>query len=545
MNTRIGLTVVTTELALYIIETITGKQGSVMEKEKDLIQSQQDENLTQKAETLTLRAENLALKDENLALKLEIEEIHTELEHLKLEKMTALVLGDAIDDGICIVDANGFVTNINRCYTEITEITEEEIVGKSIEELLEKKYFSEAVSLEVLKTKRKVSALSTIYRNDKKVLIVGIPFFDANKEVLKVITVMRNMTELIRLKEDLENSELKKRQYKEELKSLKRERAENGFMGSDPSILRVKELIQYVAQTDATVLITGETGSGKEVVAREIFKQSKRKNGPYVKVNCSAIPENLLESELFGYVKGAFTGADKKDKKGLFETANHGTILLDEISEMPLKLQTKLLRVLQERELTRVGGTESIKIDTRVIASTNKSLEEMVKDNTFRADLYYRLNVFPIALPSLRERRNDIPEIASGFLSKFNRFYEKNKEFSGHAIEALTDYEWPGNVRELENIVERMVIISSSRVLDREDVERIIYMGEKKPSAVETSDISRIGLKQAVQNYEKEILERVLKECGNSYAAADILKTTQPTIVRKAQALGISLRKKT
>lgn len=530
-----------------------------MEKENDLIQSQQDknlvlnaenlvlnaENLALKTEDLALKTENLALKDENLALKLEIDEINMELEHLKLEKMTALVLGDAIDDGICIVDANGFVTNINRCYTEITEITEDEIVGKSIEELLEKKYFSEAVSLEVLKTKRKISALSTIYRNDKKVLIVGIPFFDSNHAVLKVITVMRNMTELIRLKEDLENSEIKKRKYKEELKSLKRERSENGFMGSDPSIMRVRELIQYVAQTDATVLITGETGSGKEVVAREIFKQSKRKNGPYVKVNCSAIPENLLESELFGYVKGAFTGADKKDKKGLFETANHGTILLDEISEMPLKLQTKLLRVLQERELIRVGGTESIKIDTRVIASTNKSLEVMVKNNTFRADLYYRLNVFPIALPSLRERRNDIPEIATGFLSKFNRIYEKNKEFSGQAIDALTEYEWPGNVRELENIVERMVIISSNRIMDREDVERIIYMGEKKPSVVETSSISRVGLKQAVQNYEKEILERVLKECGNTYAAADVLKTTQPTIVRKAQALGISLRKKT
>ena len=203
--------------------------------------------------------------------------------------------------------------------------------------------------------------MSTIYRNNKKVLLVGTPFFDENKNVVKVITVMRNMTELVRLKEELENAELKKRKYKEELNSLKRDRNENGFIGNDPSIARVKELVEYVAQTDATVLITGETGSGKEVVAREIFKQSKRKDGPYVKVNCSAIPENLLESELFGYVKGAFTGADKKDKKGLFEIANNGTILLDEISEMPLKLQTKILRVLQERELTRVGGTESIK----------------------------------------------------------------------------------------------------------------------------------------------------------------------------------------
>lgn len=487
---------------------------------------------------------NQSLQDENLALKLEIEEIKEELKHLEDEKTTALILGDAISDGICMVNPQGVVTNINRCYTEITEITEEEIVGKTIQEMLEKKYFSDAVSLEVIKKKQKVSAMSTIYRNNKKVLLVGTPFFDKDNNVVKVITVMRNMTELVRLKEELENAELKKRKYKEELNSLKRDRNENGFIGNDPSVARVKELIEYVAQTDATVLITGETGAGKEVVAREIFKQSKRKNGPYVKVNCSAIPENLLESELFGYVKGAFTGAEKKDKKGLFEVANNGTILLDEISEMPLKLQTKILRVLQERELTRVGGTESIKIDTRVIASTNKKLEEMVKQNLFRADLYYRLNVFPIKLPSLRERRNDIPDIAAAFIMKFNRIYDKSKSFSNDAIIALMEYDWPGNVRELENIVERMVIISSNRVLTREDVERIIYMGEKKPSALKAINIGETSLKQAVQEYEKEILERVLKEYGNSYAAAEVLKTTQPTIVRKAQALGITLRKK-
>lgn len=221
-----------------------------------------------------------------------------------------------------------------------------------------------------------------------QVLFVGSPFLDEDGNVMKVITVMRNLTELIWLKEELEETERKKRQYREELNSLKRERIENSFVGKDPSILRVKELIEYVAQTDATVLITGETGSGKEVVAREIFKKSKRKNGPYVKVNCSAIPENLLDSELFGYVKGAFTGADKKDKKGLFEIANKGTILLDEIGDMPLKLQTKLLRVLQEREITRVGGTESISIDTRVIVSTNEKLEDLIRQNKFRADLY-------------------------------------------------------------------------------------------------------------------------------------------------------------
>jgi len=485
----------------------------------------------------------LKLQNENQKLKEKLIEAEKLSAFLEDEKMTAFIIGDSVADGICVVDATGKVTKINRGYTEITEIKEEEIVGKNIKELLDKRYFSDAVSLEVLEKKEKISAMSTIYRNNKKVLLVGTPFLDDKNNVVKVITVMRNITEIMRLKDELENVEQKKRQYKEELNTLKKVN-ENAFVGSDPSILRVKELITYVSQTDATVLITGETGSGKEVVAREIYRQSKRKNSPYIKVNCSAIPENLLESELFGYVKGAFTGADKKDKKGLFEVADNGTILLDEISEMPLKLQAKLLRVLQEHELTRVGGTESIKIDTRIIASTNKRLEELVKQNLFRADLYYRLNVFPIRLPSLIERSKDIPEIATAFLQKFNRIYEKNKRFSNEAIDALMAYEWPGNVRELENIVERMIIIPSNIVLEKSDVERIIYMGDKKLSTSHEINIGSIGIKEAVQDYEREIIEAALKQYGNSYEVAKILKTSQPTIVRKAQALGIPLRKK-
>lgn len=481
------------------------------------------------------------LQAENLALQEKLEEITKELHHLEEEKMSALILGDAIADGICIVDANGIITAINKGYTDITEITEEEIVGKHMQDMLDKKYFSNAVSLDILEKKEKVSAMSTIYKNNKKVLLVGNPFFDSNNNLKNIIIVMRNMTDLIRLQDELESAEEEKRLYKEELISLKK--INNiGFVGNDKSMLRVKELIEYVAKTDATVLITGETGSGKEVVAREIYENSNRKGGPYVKVNCSAIPENLLESELFGYVKGAFTGADKKDKKGLFEIANNGTILLDEISEMPLKLQAKILRALQEKEITRVGGTEIIKIDIRVMASTNRSLEEMVNQGAFRADLYYRLNVFPIQLPPLRERISDIPNLASAFLTKFNHIYDKNKSFSEAAMNVLVKYEWPGNVRELENIIERIVIISSGSMIEKEDVSRTIYMGHEKLPAANDMNIEEIGLKQAVKNFEREIIIDVLKEYGNTYKAAEILQTSQPTVVRKAQALGIPLK---
>jgi PAS domain S-box-containing protein len=475
----------------------------------------------------TLEETIAALREENRLLKRQLKEKEAKLVEIKEHETTAFMIGDAIADGICVVNAEGIVTQINKGYTEIIDIKEEEILGKSIQEMLDKQYFSNAVSLEVIEKKQKISAMTTLNKNNRKVLLVGTPLMDENNNVIKVITVMRNLTELMELKEELEEAERKKQEYREELNSLK----------------KVKELIDHVAQTDATVLITGETGSGKEVVAREIYKKSKRKDAKYVKINCAAIPENLLESELFGYVKGAFTGADKKDKKGLFEIANNGTILLDEISEMPLKLQSKILRVLQEREITRVGGTESIKIDVRIIASTNESLEELIKQNLFRADLYYRLNVFPIKIPPLRERREDIPDIAASFLTKFNRIHEKNKYFSNSAISALVKYDWPGNVRELENIIERMVIVSRNKVLDSDDVLAIAYMGDKKPSDINSINIGETSLKEAVQAYEKKILEKVLNEYGTSYAAAEVLKTTQPTIVRKAKALGIPLGK--
>jgi transcriptional regulator with PAS, ATPase and Fis domain len=245
---------------------------------------------------------------------------------------------------------------------------------------------------------------------------------------------------------------------------------------------------------------------------------------------------------MFGYVKGAFTGADNKDKRGLFEMANGGTILLDEISEMPLKLQPKILRVLQEREFTRVGGTENIRIDVRVIASTNKNLIDLIRENLFRVDLYYRLNVFPINMPPLRERIEDIPDFVANFLLKFNLLYGKEKAFSHEAIRSLMSYAWPGNVRELENIVERLAVISTNAMLTREDVEGVMGMGGNHVGDAR-EHVAGQGLKESVREFERRIISRAISDYGDSYSAARALKTTQPTIVRKAQALGIPLKR--
>lgn len=304
--------------------------------------------------------------------------------------------------------------------------------------------------------RKKVTALSTILTNNKKVLITGNPFFDDKGEVTQVMTVMRDLTELIKLKDKLEKIEKKNEKYLNELSYFRNKLLKStNLIGESMKMKEVKELIKYIAKTEATILITGETGCGKEVVSKEIHDRSNRKDSPYIKVNCAAIPDTLIESELFGYDKGAFTGALNKEKLGMFEMANKGTILLDEIGDMPLNLQSKLLRVLQEKEILRVGGTKSIKLDVRVIASTNQHLDELVKMGKFREDLYYRLNVVPIKIPHLRERKEDIPILVHSFLTRLNTKYGKEKSFDSESMEALESYNWPGNVRELQNVIER------------------------------------------------------------------------------------------
>ena len=371
--------------------------------------------------------------------------------------------------------------------------------------------------------------------------MTGSPIFDKNGEFIKIIVVIRDITSLVNLREQLEEVEEKKRIIQNKLNTLINVEEWKHFKGNSPKVNEIKELIKYVAPTDATIFIIGDTGTGKEVVAKEIYERSKRFGGPYVKINCAAIPENLLESELFGYEKGAFTGADNKAKKGLFEIANGGTILLDEITELPLSLQPKLLRVLQEREITPLGGVKSVKIDTRVIVACNKDPEELIKKGLFRADLFYRLNVFPINLPSLKDRKEDIPDISMLFLERFNKTYDKNKTFDNTAFFALMSYSWPGNVRELENTLERMAIMSPNKILTNVDVKMAIDINKnyEKKELFES-----LGLKESVNNLERKLIEDALRKGGSSYAAAEILKTTQPTIIRKAKSLGIKVRQK-
>lgn len=304
------------------------------------------------------------------------------------------------------------------------------------------------------------------------------------------------------------------------------------IIGHSPQMNAIFSLIEKLSRSDATVLILGESGTGKELVATTIHYQSKRKDAPLIKVNCAALPEGLIEAELFGHEKGAFTGAIKK-KPGRFELANGGTIFLDEVGDLPLSTQAKLLRVIQDRTFERVGGTETLKVDVRIIGATNKDLQKEVKNGAFREDLYYRLNVIPLVIPPLRERKEDIPDLVDFFLRRFNARLSKNLRFSKEAMESLLEYDYPGNVRELENIIERVVTLSQGEVIKKEDLPLPI----SRPQSA-----GYPSLREITDQAEREYIIRVLKLTGgNRTRAAEMLGISRKTLWEKLNAYGIEI----
>lgn len=310
------------------------------------------------------------------------------------------------------------------------------------------------------------------------------------------------------------------------------------IIGNSPQIRKVCEAVYQAIQIDSTVIITGETGTGKELVSRTIHYNSKRKNGPFKAINCGGIPKDLLESELFGYEKGAFTGA-VQTKPGLMELADGGTLLLDEISELKLDLQVKLLRVLEEKKLTRVGGTKEIKIDIRIISATNRNLQDLIKKGEFREDLFYRINVFPINLPLLRERKEDIPLLVNFFLKEFEDKFGK-QTISTDAISALKKYDWHGNVRELKNVIERILISSQNKDHYSITIEDIPKELNVPVSSDLSQDINGASLEEAVSNLERNLISNALKQAkGNITQAAQMLKTSYRILKYKIDKLGL------
>ncbi len=456
-------------------------------------------------------------------------------------------IGDHLYDGIYITDGQGKTLYVNEAYTRITGIRPEEVLGKYVDELLQAGVYLNAVTPEVLKQKKQVNAMGESLRNGTKMLITGSPVFDDEGNVKKVVIIDREITDLLQMKANLEASQQQiKAVEKDKIKSalevehLRKLHFQKKLIGNSLEIRQVIKSIEQVANLDVTVLITGETGAGKEVVADEIYQTSLRKNGPFIKVNCAAIPSNLLEAELFGYAKGAFTGAASTGKTGLFELADKGTIMLDEIGDMPMELQSKLLRVIQHKEVTRIGGAKPVKLDVRILSATNCDLKELVKQGRFREDLYYRLNVFPIHIPPLRSRVADIEILVRYFMEKYNAKYSKNAVIEPRGFEMLRLYSWPGNIRELQNIIERLVIVSETGgVISNEQIGNLLNI---HPSYMSELVVEEMGLKEIVSNIEKRAIEKALSLCGSTRKAAKVLKVDQSTIVKKAKKLGIVLR---
>ena len=430
------------------------------------------------------------------------------------------------------------VLYVNEAYENVTGIKRDEILGKNLKELQEKKMFNTSVSLMVLEKSETISVIHR-YVTGKDALTTASPIYNEENEIIGVVNNTRNVTELVSLRKELEEVKELTEKYSDELKKLRKEQLKHeGLVYKSEAMAASLELALKAAEYDSTVLITGESGTGKEVIAKFIHSHSRRKDGPFIRVNCSAIPTELFESELFGYVPGSFTGASDKGKKGLFELADGGTILLDEVGELDLSVQPKLLRVLQEMEIYPVGAEKPVKIDVRVLAATNVNLEEAVEKGEFRRDLFFRLNVFPIKIPPLRERKEDIIEIAAYFLEKLNRKYKKNITISPEVKEILENYSWPGNVRELENLVEYLFIVNLSDQIAIEQLPTWI-LTEHVASSIECEDSNCNRLNYMLGMYEKNIIIHALKRHGTIKKTAEFLNVHPSTLFRKMKKYNI------
>jgi len=449
----------------------------------------------------------------------------------KLSSWELLAILDSIDDAVFIDDSDGIAIWCNEACQELYKVTPQDVVGLHVLELEKRGIFSPSVANRVLNEKREVTIIHE-NKEGKKLLSTGTPLIDDNGKIIRVITTSRDITELTNMQNQLQAVQ----GTLEGIKSLEKV-ANQEIIVASHAMFNVMQLAKRLATVDSTVLITGESGVGKGLIAQLLHQNGNRKDSPLVTVNCGAIPENLIESELFGYERGAFTGSRAEGKKGLFEVAQGGTIFLDEISELPLNLQVKLLQVIQDREIIRVGAIKKIPIDVRIISATNQDLHKLVEAGRFREDLYYRLNVVPIHVPPLRERPEDIIPLVRKYLAKFNKRLNDHKQIDPDAMAVLLKYDWPGNIRELQNIVERLILTTKENVISVENLPG--FMAHMKNPTPKVTDAS-MTLSDILDLAEKETLIQVMGKHKSTRAMAKALGISQPSVVRKLHKHGLA-----
>ncbi|QGQ45581.1 sigma-54 interaction domain-containing protein [Metabacillus sediminilitoris] len=433
---------------------------------------------------------------------------------LDMETLTKIL--DYSSDEIFVLDKNKKIIYVNDACKKHYGLNKEDVMGKLSLELVDKGYWFPSIFPDILERKEPITIKQTTVLG-AELLTSAVPILNEKKEVELIVTTARELQSYKMLKGKEKDSD-------------QRKEMEDSFTSIITNNKKMKNVLKYarkVAATNSTILILGESGTGKSVLAQYIHENSSRKNGPFLTINCAAIPAELMESELFGYTPGAFTNANRSGKKGMLETVDRGTLFLDEIGDMPLPLQAKMLRVIQDKKFIPIGGTQEKTVDIRIITATNKDLYEMVKNKTFREDLYYRLNVVDITMLPLRERPEDISPLTYHFLYKFNRKYEMNKLISKDCLECLTHYSWQGNVRQLENLIEKLVITSDD-VIGIHDLPEGVY----RQSQLLIDKTVPTSLNEAIELAKKEMVRASYKLNRSSRRVAKDLQISQTQAVK-------------
>ncbi|WP_238528159.1 sigma-54 interaction domain-containing protein [Pseudodesulfovibrio mercurii] len=440
---------------------------------------------------------------------------------------------ETLGEAVSISDPDGIILYSNRRHEELTGIPGDELMGKSVHELVRRGLFDVVLNPGILRSKQPETQVQELASGHKLVLD-GHPVFDEKGNVALVITYLRDVTKLSEMREQLMSQQ-------ELLKAYQKMQSLDMTMDDMPTMVQSKAMKQLfgqlsiIAETDATVLLLGETGVGKDVFARRLHRLSDRSDKAFIKADCGSMPKNLIETELFGYAPGTFSGGNKGGKIGLIEAASGGTLFLDEIGELPLLMQTKLLRLLQDREIVRVGATTPLKVNVRIVAATNKNLKKEVEAGRFRSDLYYRLKVAVIEIPPLRKRKADILSLARLFLKFFSQKYRRDVTFSQEAENALLNHNWPGNVRELENLVLGCVVTSKKNVIELSDLP-FATTAEVRLSAGEGTngmEVTGKSMKEILDGVEKSIILRGMERVGNIAKLAKELQLDRTTVFRK------------
>ncbi len=445
---------------------------------------------------------------------------------------------DSSSDGLWICDADANVIRINPASERINDIKAADVIGHNMHDLVNERIFDRSATLEVLRSGAVVNMLQQ--RLGRKLITTGTPVFDASGKIIRVVVSERDITEIDSMQRELEEQEAIKDQFRNQILEMQKQQlSSRQVIARSPCMVKALQQALRVSTVESTVLILGESGVGKGLFADLIHKNSGRADKPLIRINCGAIPESLIESELFGYEKGAFTGAQSGGKPGYFELADGGILFLDEIAELPLTSQVKLLRFLEDSRITRLGGTKGRTVDVRILAATHRNLEEMVSQGKFRLDLYYRLKVIPLSVPAVRERKECILPLINHYVAIFSDRNGLTKRISRAALDALLTYTYPGNVRELMNICERIVVMSETELVDVQDLPGEIVAGAEDPHGDPGNWPEGMSLQQVLDKTERAILSSSLERYGNQCRIAEALGVNQSTIARKLKKHGL------